>query len=125
MTHMPQTIQLEVEVPGDLARFRLADLGALAAAAAESGGAHGAIHLLDGVLRTGGNAIAAMAAPLLEIQQLGLQPLTFGIMAPPAGERTTFEEDGGADSGSILRGKPHDIEDHGGGFGSVFGLMQR
>ena len=23
MTHMPQTIQLEVEVPGDLARFRL------------------------------------------------------------------------------------------------------
>ena len=23
MTHMPQTIQLEVEVPGDVARFRL------------------------------------------------------------------------------------------------------
>jgi hypothetical protein len=66
-----------------------------------------------------------VAAPLLEIQQLGLQPLTFGIMAPPAGKRTTFEEDGGADAGPILRGKPHDVENHGGGFSGVFGLVQR
>jgi hypothetical protein len=66
-----------------------------------------------------------MTAALLEIQQLGLQPLTFGIMAPPAGERTTFKEDGGTDARPILRGKPHDVEDHGGGFGGVFGLVRR
>jgi hypothetical protein len=66
-----------------------------------------------------------MTAPLLEIQQLGLQPLTFGIMAPPAGERAALEKDGGADSGPILRGKAHDVEDHGGGWGSVFGLARR
>jgi len=83
----------------DLARFRVADLGALAAAPAKGGGAYGAVHPLDGVLRTGGNAIAAMTASLLEIQQFGLQLLTFGIVAPPAGEWTAFEKDGGTDSG--------------------------
>jgi hypothetical protein len=66
-----------------------------------------------------------MTAPLLEIQQFGLQPLTFGIMAPPAGERTPLEKDGGADSRPILRGKPHDIENHRSGFGGVFSAVQR
>jgi hypothetical protein len=66
-----------------------------------------------------------MAAPLLEIQQLGLQPLTFGIVAPPAGERTTFEKDGGTDSRPILGGKPHDIENHRAGLGGIFGLVRR
>jgi hypothetical protein len=46
-------------------------------------------------------------------------------MAPPAGERTTFEKDGGTDSRPILRGKPHDIENHGSGLGGVCGLVGR
>jgi hypothetical protein len=66
-----------------------------------------------------------MTAPLLEIQQLGLEPLTFRIMAPPAGERTPFKEDGGTDSRPILGGKPHDVENHRSGFGCFFGPVQR
>jgi heavy metal sensor kinase len=68
----------------DLARFRLAHLGAVTATAAQGGGAHDVVHLLDGMFRTGRHAIAAMSAPLLEIQHLGLRALAFGIVAPPA-----------------------------------------
>ena len=62
-------------------------------------------------LRTGGETIAAMPATLLEIQHLGAVTLALGIVTPPAGERAALEKDRGADTGPIVRGKPHDVED--------------
>ena len=38
-------------------------------------------------------------------------PLTFGIVAPPAGQRASLEKNSGTDSGTIMNGKFFDVKD--------------
>lgn len=56
----------------------------------------------------------ARAAPYAAFWHEGefrLPLLAFGVVAPLASQRATFEENGGADAGAILDGIPLDVED--------------
>lgn len=56
----------------------------------------------DGVMRAALNTPATSFASITEIGDLGIHFLRFGIMAPYASQRTPLEEDGGANTGTIV-----------------------
>jgi hypothetical protein len=74
------------------------------------------------MLGTFRHTVAAMPAALLEVQHLRPEALAFGIVAPPASKRTSFEEDGSPDARPIMRGKAHDVEDYGSQFAGALGV---
>ncbi len=69
---------------------------------------------MNGLLRACGGAIAAVPAALLEVEAVGQETPAFGVVAPPAGERTAFEEDCRTNAGAVVRGKAHDVENDAG-----------
>jgi hypothetical protein len=51
-----------------------------------------------------------VAAALFEVEAVGQEALAFGVVAPPAGQGATFEEDHSADARPVMGGEAHYIE---------------
>jgi hypothetical protein len=66
------------------------------------------------MLGAGVGAGFAKTAAVGGVEDVGLERLAFRVMAPPTGERATFEKDRGANAGTVVDGKSHDIENEGG-----------
>jgi len=67
--------------------------------------------LRDSLVRTGPHAIAAVDASVGTEDHLLFSTHPLRVMTPPAVEGTALEKDRCADSGAIIKRKPHDIED--------------
>src|SRR5206468_2704464 len=81
---------------GDGARFGAAVIDARAAAFTSLVEDHAIAGARDGVVRARVDALAAEAAFLRGVHHVGREVLTLRIVAPPAGKRAAFEEDGSA-----------------------------
>jgi hypothetical protein len=66
------------------------------------------------MLGAGVGAGFAKTAAVDGVEDVGLEGLAFRVMAPPTGERTTFEKDCGANAGTVVDGKSHDVKNDGG-----------
>ena len=93
-------------LPADPAGLRRARGNAQAAAPAA-----GRIQFPVQAARPGGTggAYAAMDAPVLQHHHLRFMPLRFRVMAPPAAQRASLEENAGADSRPVIDGKRDDV----------------
>lgn len=67
------------------------------------------LHRVD-TLRAGSNTLTTANAPLREELELRLGTDAFGIVAPKAAQRASFQEDSGANARSIVDGESLDIE---------------
>src|ERR1019366_5721323 len=106
---------------GHRARFRpaggCAGGGAGGAELAIAGDGHALADPLDRAVRADGGAIAAQTAAVHGVKHLGSETLAFRIVTPPAGQWAALEKHRCADAGPVVQRKPHDMEDHAGGFG--------
>jgi len=66
---------------------------------------------LESLLRAAIDADPAAAAALAPVDLAWNVLPVFGIVTPPAAQRTSLQEHRGADAGAIVRRKPHDVED--------------
>jgi hypothetical protein len=62
-------------------------------------------------VRARANAIPRPDAPVLEVDDLELGGLALGIVAPPAVQGASLEEDRRADPRAVVEREPHDVED--------------
>jgi hypothetical protein len=61
-------------------------------------------------MRTDSEAVAATQAAVLEEDQVRFGTASFRIVAPPAREGTTLEEDGSPDTRAVVDGVPPDVK---------------
>jgi hypothetical protein len=61
-------------------------------------------------MRTDPDAVAATQAAVLEEDQVRFLTASFRIVAPPAREWTTLEEDGSPDTGTVVHGVAPDVK---------------
>jgi len=61
--------------------------------------------------RAGIQAGLAAQAAFCSKDQLSFKGLALRIVAPAAGQRTAFHKNGGANSRTVMNGKPFDVED--------------
>jgi hypothetical protein len=66
---------------------------------------------MDGIFRTRGQAFPAADTTADGIEFFPANPLTLGIVAPPAGQGAAFEKNGCPDSRTIVDGKFFYIKD--------------
>ena len=56
------------------------------------------------------NAVGAPDTTVLRKHQLRTCILTLGVMTPGTGERTSLEKNGAPNTGPVVQGEPHDVE---------------
>jgi hypothetical protein len=98
--------------PDDGARAGGAEIRAIATRGASfARGRVLAVHPGDGVVGTHRHARTTDDATIGFEEELGFDALAFRAVAPPAAQRTAFEEDGHANARAIVHGEPLDVED--------------
>jgi hypothetical protein len=86
---------------------------------------HGfAVEPLNRVMRAGFNARAAMNAAIIAQQHFHARRLTFGIVTPPTAQRAAFEEDRGAEAGTVVDGIVLDVKNQAASHGARISAMR-
>ena len=71
---------------------------------------HAFLAAIDRPVRTRSRASFTQQATVRRIEHFGREFLALGIVAPPAAQRASLEENRRGDPGPVVYGEPHDIE---------------